>query len=200
MKSSFVRLAAIAFVVFTLAGFWLMRADPHTDPSIAGSNAPRPGLQAHAPEPAFNTVLQPSALPDAGNKRREGEPLSERDRESILLDKLRRMDDALAMEVVSPGWAAVANKQIDLALQAHNLKTLGAGPPDAYEAECRSSSCKLSLMFVDGSNAEDTILALTTEIGSMFPEAVIVPVRSNDGTAQYFVYASTMKSSKLLGR
>lgn len=198
MNGNLAKFSAIACGALILAGLWRLTDAPDVADLPAGVETAI-ALDAASPAPVAPAFPARATAGSRTERPREQEAMSRTDREELLLKKLRRMDETFFQEQVSPAWAATVSHRIDTALHADNLKALGANAPDSYKAECRSSSCKLSLVFSDAFDADNTILALTTEIAATFPEAVIVPAHASDGSAQYFVYTSSMKGSKLLG-
>ena len=199
MNGNLVKISTFACGALILAALWKLTASADVA-DMQTNTGTGTTLDAVSPRVATAPALSARVNVDSkADRPREQQALSRADREELLLKKLRRMDETFFEEQVSPAWAANASDQIDAALHADNLKALGASAPDSYRAECRSSSCKLSLAFSDALHADNTILALTTEIGTTFPEAVVVPAHASDGSAQYFVYMSSVKGSSLLG-
>lgn len=169
------------------------KSDPIANKAVATTEI-QPRSADHGAQPSTAT-RQPSK-----KSAREDRALTHSEWQSKLQSKLQRMDDVLREEPVSSSWSAAATKQITTVLTPESLAELGATQPESYQMDCRSSSCKISMSFQDSSAAENTVMALTTSIGNAFPEALVVPIQRPDGSAQYFVYASATKGSKLLSR
>ena len=102
---------------------------------------------------------------------------------------LAALDAAYRAESIDSQWAATAERAlVDVsrgdALAATRIK------PDAWSAQCRSRSCKMSAAFGDYDDAQDWANFFLTGTGDILAQAELSVRRDADGTTHVLIFGA----------
>jgi hypothetical protein len=100
------------------------------------------------------------------------------------------LDKRLQAEPVAKKWAVESTRTIEQALTAASLKEIGAGAPIATDIDCRTSMCRIDMVYANGGDAADAGVMLNMAIAERMPFTQVVQQRHPDGTFDYIIYAS----------
>lgn len=96
---------------------------------------------------------------------------------------------------VDSRWSVESTRQVEQALTAEKLKEIGAPPPTATDIDCRSSMCRIHMVYGRSGDASDAAMMLNMEIAKRMPYTRVVSEPRSDGGVDYIVYASQQPTS-----
>ncbi len=99
------------------------------------------------------------------------------------------LDDRFEMQPLDATWALESTRAIERSLAADNLKEVGGRPPATSRIDCRSSMCRIHLVYGDGGSASDAGMMLNLAIADRMPYTQALSQARTDGGVDYFIYA-----------
>lgn len=118
-------------------------------------------------------------------------PLTAAQQAQKLQDLQSQMESKFVSEPYSASWAPGTEKLIDGAFAASNLAYENSPAPISRKAECRSNSCRISIVYKDDVQADIGQQFLLGDIASRLPKAKLLRVSNPDGTVEVIAYAHT---------
>jgi hypothetical protein len=103
---------------------------------------------------------------------------------------IQSLDRQLESQPVDAKWSLESTRIIEKALGADSLKAVGASSPAASDIQCRSSMCRIQLVYGDGGSAGDAGMMLNASIAERMPYAQVLSQMRSDGGVAYIVYAT----------
>ncbi|TNJ33964.1 hypothetical protein [Arenimonas terrae] len=100
------------------------------------------------------------------------------------------LENRVANEAVSPAWALATTRQIEESLSAEHLQEVGATPPLQSSIECRSSICRIEMVYDNPGSIGEAALMLGMAINEDLPFTRSFQVSLPDGSTQIVVYAT----------
>lgn len=104
---------------------------------------------------------------------------------------MHSLDNKLVDEPLSAAWASKTERAISSALSANMLSKEQATPPTSVQSTCRSQTCRISMDFSDGLQADFTKGIFLQGIAEKLPSAQIFLQERADGSVSYVIYAQT---------
>jgi len=126
---------------------------------------------------------------------RLGRNLSSQQNEAKLRQFKEDLDRQLQSQPVDSRWSAESTRQVEQALTAEKLKEIGAPPPTATDIDCRSSMCRIHMVYERAGDASDASMMLNMEIAKRMPYTRVISEPRADGGVDYIVYASSQPTS-----
>lgn len=111
--------------------------------------------------------------------------------EQIKID----LDRQFESQRVDSRWSVESTRQVEQALTAEKLKEIGAAPPTATDIDCRTSMCRIHMVYPRSGDASDAAMMLNMEIAKRMPYTRVVSEPRPDGGVDYIVYASREPTS-----
>jgi hypothetical protein len=100
------------------------------------------------------------------------------------------LENRVANEAVTPAWALATTRQIEASLTAEHLQEVGAQPPLESRIECRSSICRIEMVYDNPASIGEAALMLGMAINEDLPFTRSFQVSLPDGSTQVVVYAT----------
>lgn len=100
------------------------------------------------------------------------------------------LDARVQNEPVAAKWAMETTRQIENSLTIESLAEIGAQPPEATQIDCRTSVCKINMVFADETDAADAALVMNMAMADRLPYTQVFQQQRPDGGIDYVVYAS----------
>lgn len=100
------------------------------------------------------------------------------------------LDTRVQNEPVAAKWAMETTRQIENSLTMESLTEIGAQPPEATQIDCRTSICKINMVFADETDAADAALVMNMAMADRLPYTQVFQKQRTDGGVDYVVYAS----------
>jgi hypothetical protein len=141
------------------------------------------GQGALAPGRRPATPIGPDGLP--GNERMD--PAAA---EARFQAQLRALEDKLVSEPLDARWAQKQEKVVAGFLAPANLKHENLPAPASSETRCQSKMCRISMVFADAQQAEQTQGALLMGIAEGLPHAQTFVLPRADGKVELVMFAS----------
>ncbi|MCL1634858.1 hypothetical protein M2650_09465 [Luteimonas sp. SX5] len=99
------------------------------------------------------------------------------------------LDKRFETQPVDANWSLESTRRIERSLSADGLKEIGAQPPSASRIDCRSSMCRIHLVYGDNGSASDAGMMLNVAIADRMPYTQVLSQARTDGGVDYFIYA-----------
>lgn len=196
--------AAAAVVLAAAAGYGFSRMQPPA-PTAEATSGLEARLDAQAERQAelerrFDRLileLQTGAAQPAARPAGAG-PVQAR---TALTDSINRANQAgaqaqqqleqqLRNEPLDPAWALATTRTIETALSAEGLAEIGAQPPLDSQIECRSSICRIEMIYATPADVGEAGVMLGMAVGENLPFTRSHQITLPDGSTQLVVYAS----------
>jgi hypothetical protein len=165
-----------------VAGGWPSPAE--TAPPAVSTASSRETIVGHGSTPS--SWQRPSAAAVSRPPSADGSRPDVRDNE----DPKRRLEARLGSEGVSPSWAAYHEDLVEQALDAGGLHRLGLDAPLEHAVECRTSLCRIELVFAEGTG-DGTLFHLLQQMSGSLDAAQVLEESRPDGATVLLVYASS---------
>ncbi|TNJ33961.1 hypothetical protein [Arenimonas terrae] len=104
-------------------------------------------------------------------------------------DVRAELEQSVLSEPVSPQWALETSRSIEAALASADIREIGAEPPLGQTIECRSTMCRIEMVFSNPDHAIDAGTVLNMGIADRLPYTRAVRDTLPDGSTQMIVYA-----------
>lgn len=108
---------------------------------------------------------------------------------------MHSLDNKFIEEPLSAAWASKTERTISSALSANALGKEQAIAPKSMQSKCRSQTCRISMEFTDGLQADFTKGIFLQGIAENLPKAQIFLQERADGSVSYVIYAQTSGSA-----
>ena len=99
------------------------------------------------------------------------------------------MADRLVSDPMSPAWAASNEKVVADFLQPRNLARSQLPAPRSFQSKCHSHLCRISMVFADEAQANQTQAMLLMEIAQSLPAARTFTINKPDGSVELVMFA-----------
>lgn len=135
--------------------------------------------------------------PLAGNGRRSGPDnglggmLTAAQIEARTEEAILKRENAFVSEPLSTAWANSTERLIRQTMDKNTLAKEGAAPPRALDTVCHSQTCRISMSYSDGMQADFAKVVMLQQIAESLPKAEIFEQPKPDGTFSYLIYATT---------
>lgn len=129
-----------------------------------------------------------------GANRNNGLALSLADQQALAAKQRLDMEDRLISDPLSPQWAMANEKVIGSFLSAENLARQQLPVPKAFQAQCHSHLCRISMNFADDAQASQTQAMLLMDIAPNLSSAQTFMVPRPDGTVDMVIFAGDPQS------
>ncbi len=129
---------------------------------------------------------------DASGEKVDGDRMTPAEEQAQVQERLRHVDAAFAAEPVSRKWSARNEKLIDSAFSMDSLAAKGAPKPRLYDAQCRSKTCRIEMVYANEAAAEEGQLFLLSDIGGTLGQSRPFQRILPDGSVQLIMYSSAM--------
>jgi hypothetical protein len=132
-----------------------------------------------------------SGIPGAsnGSSPNNGSPISPGNEQAMAAKQRLDMEDRLISDPLAPQWAAGNEKVIGNFLSADNLAKQQLPVPKAFQAQCHSHLCRISMKFADDAQASQTQAMLLMEIAPGLPNAQTFLLPQPDGSVEMLIFA-----------
>jgi len=124
-----------------------------------------------------------------GSSPNNGSTMSPADAEALAARQRLDLEDRLISDPLAPQWAASNEKVIGNFLSADNLAKQQLPVPKAFQAQCHSHLCRVSMKFADDAQASQTQAMLLMEIAPGLPNAQTFLLPQPDGSVEMLVFA-----------
>lgn len=104
--------------------------------------------------------------------------------------EMRKVDAAFAAEPISRKWSARNEKMIESAFSTDSLAAKGAPKPRLYDAQCRSKTCRIEMVYATEAAADEGQLFLLSDIGGALGESRPFERTLPDGSVQLIMYST----------
>lgn len=121
----------------------------------------------------------------------EAGPPSPADLDARRNEELFRLDRQFRAEQVDPGWAAASEAVVAAQLAKAHLVEQGAPDPVHHEVECRSSACRIEIVYAGEMESQIGLAFLTGDIGVRLPTATTISFPQPDGSVRFVIFATT---------
>lgn len=139
-------------------------------------------LPSSTPLPFPDTMVRASSLGQ--------EPITPQQAEAGQRQIRLDLDKRLETQPVDADWSLESTRTIERSLTTDGLKEVGAHPPVASRIECRSSMCRIQLVYSDVGSASDAGMSLNTAIAGRMPYTQVLSRARSDGGVDYLIYAT----------
>lgn len=146
---------------------------------------------AKADEPATPRTPNPEQIAEREARKRHLERLRT-DPEYALkaeMERLEALQTALMSEPVNPAWASETSQHVDDVI-ANSVEQAG-GNLQASSVDCRTTQCKIYLEIPSGTDYEDILMYMTTDLAEVLPRTRLVALPARDGVRQIHIYAQS---------
>jgi len=103
--------------------------------------------------------------------------------------QIAELDRSHAAESVDAKWAAQSEAEI-LSASIQPVMTDAGLKPQGIEADCRSSTCRVSARFADASDANSWATMLVTQMGGTLSQVKMAIARQPDGSSEVRIYGA----------
>lgn len=99
------------------------------------------------------------------------------------------MENRLVSDPMSPEWAASNEKVVANFMLPKNLAQAQLPAPRSFQSKCHSHLCRISMVFADEAQANQTQAMLLMEIAQSLPAARTFTVDKPDGSVELVMFA-----------
>ncbi len=181
--------AALGAVVLGLLLLWQFRLQSRPSAEL------KPTAQASWPEsqPVAPPAAEPQVFaqsPDLEGAELHRGPVGDDQVEAELIAALEALDRKFRNEPVAEGWRRSTEALISDALSSESLTANQAPVPKSYEAECRTSTCRISIAYGNEMDAQMGEIFFLGDVSTVLPNAEIGRLQGDGGTTSLIIYAS----------
>lgn len=184
-------LIAVVVVVLALAG-WMVskqlrpdaagRADSAGDATTAQSAEPAGGAPASASPAARPTRAAPDFREQLALLKDPAKMKARREQELAALEAQHQAESR------DPVWAAKTEQAYGEIAESKPMQDVGVTPKN-LQADCRSSTCRITADFGNAGNAQDWATFFLTSSGGLARQAKVIVVPNADGTSQVRIFS-----------
>lgn len=131
-----------------------------------------------------------ASQPGASGENVDGDRMTPSEEQAIMQQRLRQSDAAFAAEPVSRNWSTRNEKMIASAFSTGSLAAKGAPKPRLYDAQCRSKTCRIEMVYANEAEAEEGQLFLLSDIGGTLGQSRPFQRTLPDGSVQLILFSS----------
>jgi hypothetical protein len=166
-------------VVVAVAMAWFVRQTPAPEKAVTQAPA------AAATGTAVPAATASRTTPDARTANASASPTPTPTKATML----RNMESRFVADPLAPEWAQRNEKAVADFLAAPNLTGLNLAVPLQQRVECRSTMCRVALLFADIDAATQVHERMVLSIGQALPMARTFTVTHDDGRIELIMFA-----------
>ncbi len=165
----------------------LLEAQSRQDARLARLEAIMGKLVDGGNAPRYDSA---ASQPGASGENVDGDRMTPSEEQAIMQQRLRQSDAAFAAEPVSRNWSTRNEKMIASAFSTGSLAAKGAPKPRLYDAQCRSKTCRIEMVYANEAEAEEGQLFLLSDIGGTLGQSRPFQRTLPDGSVQLILFSS----------